>query len=130
LAQISNNDIQDPYNLKFKAIKQFIHGIESESEFYLIAKNASKPLIDFKSDKDPRVNYYKTCESENTVAIPALSKIKDKVLHLNGYTLGAGLCKSLGNAFLLSSDVIEKLVLEATGTNDEMFADILKGLIE
>ena len=41
-----------------------------------------------------------------------------------------GLCIALGKAFNLYSDILEKLTLESTGTNDEMLSTLLKGLLE
>jgi len=44
--------------------------------------------------------------------------------------LNRGICKALGRAFTLYNDVLEKLLLESTGTDDAMLAAILGGLQE
>jgi len=49
-------------------------------------------------------------------------------LNLKGYKINVGLSKALGHAFRLYGDIIEKLYMESTGTDDEMLATILQGL--
>ena len=64
------------------------------------------------------------------MALPFLAKIQDKVLSLKSYQRNPGSCKALGEAFGLYDGVLEKLYFESTGTNDEMFALILQGLLD
>jgi hypothetical protein len=39
--------------------------------------------------------------------------------------MNMGLCTALGSSIILYHDVLEKLLLEGTGTTDEMLAEIL-----
>ena len=56
--------------------------------------------------------------------------MKNKVLNLKGYKLNNGLCQALGKAFLLYHDLLEKLLLESVGADDQMLAALLDGLKE
>jgi len=93
-------------------------------------KHITEGVIATKRNQDPRTKFLGRCEREHVVALPALSKIRDKVLNLKGYQMNAGLCSALGQAFLLYNHVVEKLFMESTGTQDDSFARVLEGLAE
>ena len=62
--------------------------------------------------------------------MPTLQRIHDKVLNLCGYKMNPGLCRALGKSFYLYNNVLEKLLLESTGTDDDMLSHMLEGLQE
>lgn len=63
------------------------------------------------------------------VALPILSRIKNKVLRMKGYQISKGLAQAMGQAFNLYGDVIEKLYMESNNTDDDMLSNILAGLM-
>ena len=120
----------DKNRVRGRAIAKFVDGIHRQQEFFGVAKHVTEPIIMQREEEDPKAKFYVQCQQEGVVAMPTLAKIKDKVLNLAGYKMNLGLCKALGRAFLLYHDVLEKLLLESTGTDDEMLAAILEGLRE
>ena len=71
------------------------------------------------------------------VPLPAISKISNNNLNLVGYNLNEGLAMALGKSLGLvpvlekaRKNEIKELYLEGNGMRDNMFAEILKGLLK
>lgn len=120
----------DQSKVRELAIHKFVDNIHLKSEFFGIAKHMNAPSIRFKQDHDPQMIFMEQCRLQGAVALPTLSKIKDRVLKLRNYSVNMGLCQGLGHAFNLHGNVLKSLCLESSGVTDEMLAVILAGLLD
>lgn len=75
------------------------------------------------------MTFVQHCSEQGAVALPTLSKIKDKVLKLQNYAINMGLAQGLGRAFALFTNVLRHLYVENSGATDEMLAIMLTGLL-
>ena len=128
IARVPKAKNADESKIRENAINGFISTIHNQSEFYELAKNVNSPLVFGKSTFDPRTSFYNKCQTSMQVALPILARIKNKVLRMKGYQISNGLAQAMGQAFELYGDIIEKLYIESSGTNDEMLSVILAGL--
>ena len=78
--------------------------------------------------QDSRQSYFLKCKDAIEPALDVLSKISDKHLYLEEYTMGLGQCKGFMSACLLEPELLTHITIDNCGLKDNSLYFILKGL--
>jgi hypothetical protein len=72
------------------------------------------------------MNFIWQCKKELVVALPILARMRNQILHLNGYKLNDGLCQALSSSLSkLKSDQLKQIILDSNGISDKNFSLVL-----
>lgn len=109
-------------------MKDFGDSVKRNIAFFEICRQAKNPKLN-EQDRDPKVQFFKQCIKENSVAFPIMNKIFQGNLMIRNFKINLGIARAIEAQLVRKNDQVKKLYLEKNGLdNGALTAIILDGV--
>ena len=125
-AKAASESEQSSTTAQEPTIRHLLKDLKERKGFFEFYKKRLLPK--HREERSFQDDFFRKCDQEHVNPLPALNKVRNKVLSLTGYALNAGNCKALEEGLRGMDKRIRKLYLENNNCTDDMFSRILEGL--